>query len=64
MMFSVIPPAMPHVESGRLRAARGHRRRRSERLPQVPTVAEAGIAGYESTLAYGLVAPKGTPPGC
>jgi tripartite-type tricarboxylate transporter receptor subunit TctC len=62
MMFSVIPPAMAHVESGRLRAIAVTGARRSERLDQVPTVAEAGIAGYESTLAYGLVAPRGTPP--
>jgi tripartite-type tricarboxylate transporter receptor subunit TctC len=62
MMFSVIPPAMAHVESGRLRPIAVTSGRRSERMPQVPTVAEAGIAGYESTLAYGLVAPRGTPP--
>jgi tripartite-type tricarboxylate transporter receptor subunit TctC len=62
LMFSVIPPAMPQVEGGRLRALAVTGARRSDRLPQVPTVAEAGIPGYESTLAYGLVAPKGTPP--
>ena len=62
MMFSVIPPAMPQVEGGRLRALAVTGARRSDRLPQVPTVAEAGIPGYESTLAYGLVAPNGTPP--
>jgi len=61
-MFSVIPPAMPQVEGGRLRALAVTGLRRSERLAQVPTVAEAGIPGYESTLAYGLMAPKGTPP--
>jgi tripartite-type tricarboxylate transporter receptor subunit TctC len=62
LMFSVIPPAMPQVEGGRLRALAVTGARRSDRLPQVPTVAEAGIPGYESTLAYGLVAPNGTPP--
>jgi tripartite-type tricarboxylate transporter receptor subunit TctC len=62
MMFSVIPPTMPQVEAGRLRAVAVTGRRRSERLPEVPTVAQAGIRGYESTLAYGLMAPKGTPP--
>jgi tripartite-type tricarboxylate transporter receptor subunit TctC len=60
-MFSVIPPALPHVESGKLRALAVTGARRSARLPQTPTVAEAGVKGYESTLAYGLMAPKGTP---
>jgi tripartite-type tricarboxylate transporter receptor subunit TctC len=60
-MFSVIPPALPHVEAGRLRALAVTGARRSARLPQVPTVAESGVAGYESTLAYGLLAPRGTP---
>jgi tripartite-type tricarboxylate transporter receptor subunit TctC len=62
LMFSVIPPAAAHVESGRLRAVAVTGSRRNPRMPEVPTVAESGIAGYESTLAYGLVAPKGTPP--
>lgn len=62
MMFSVIPPAMAHVESGRLRAVAVTGGRRNQRMPEMPTVSEAGIPGYESTLAYGLVAPKGTPP--
>ncbi len=60
-MFSVVPPALAHVEGGRLRALAVTGARRSPRLPQVPTVAEGGYPGYESTLAYGLVAPKGTP---
>ena len=60
-MFSVIPPALPQIEAGRLRAVAVTGAKRSARLPQVPTVAEAGIKGYESALAYGLVAPKGTP---
>ena len=61
LMFSVIPPALPHIESGKLRAIAVTGSKRSERAPQVPTVAEAGVRGYESTLAYGLMAPKGTP---
>ncbi len=60
-MFSVIPPALPHVEAGRLRALAVTGARRSARLPQAPTVAESGFKGYESTLAYGLMAPRGTP---
>ena len=60
-MFSVIPSALPHVQAGKLRALAVTGARRSDRLPGVPTVAEAGIPGFESTLAYGLLAPAGTP---
>jgi tripartite-type tricarboxylate transporter receptor subunit TctC len=61
MMFSVIPPALPHVEAGKLRALAVTGAQRSGRVPQVPTVAEAGVRGYDNTLAYGLMAPRGTP---
>ncbi len=61
LMFSVIPSALPHVQAGRLRAIGITGARRNPRLPDVPTVAEAGVPGFESTLAYGLVAPAGTP---
>ncbi|MCR5866586.1 tripartite tricarboxylate transporter substrate binding protein [Aquincola sp. J276] len=61
LMFSVIPPALPHVDAGKLRAIGITGARRSPRLPDVATVAEAGLKGYESSLAYGLVAPRGTP---
>lgn len=61
LMFGVIPPALPHIEAGKLRAIAVTGPKRSPRLPQVPTVAESGLAGYESLLAYGLVAPRGTP---
>ena len=60
-MFSVIPPALPHIDSGKLRAVAVTGIKRSDRAPQVPTVAEAGVRGYESALAYGLMAPRGTP---
>lgn len=61
LMFGVIPPALPQIEAGKLRALAVTGPKRSPRLPQVPTVAESGLAGYESLLAYGLVAPRGTP---
>lgn len=61
LMFSVIPSALPHIDGGKLRAIGITGARRSPRLPDVPTVAEAGLKGYESSLAYGLVAPRGTP---
>lgn len=61
LMFSPIPIAMPHVKSGRLRmlAVTGARRWRT--LPEVPTVAEAGVPGYEATGWYGIVLPARTP---
>ncbi len=61
LMFSVIPSALPHIDAGKLRAIGITGARRSPRLPDVPTVAEGGLKGYESSLAYGLVAPRGTP---
>lgn len=61
LMFSVIPSALPHIDAGKLRAIGITGARRSSRLPDVPTVAEGGLKGYESSLAYGLVAPRGTP---
>jgi tripartite-type tricarboxylate transporter receptor subunit TctC len=64
MMFSVIPPALALVKSGRLRAIAVTGSRRLPSLPEVPTVAESGIAGlasFESSLTYGILAPRNTP---
>ena len=64
MMFSVIPPAQALVTGGKLRALAVTSAKRHAQLPQVPTVAESGIAaltGFESTLTYGLLAPRATP---
>ncbi|KIQ20102.1 hypothetical protein RT97_28555 [Variovorax paradoxus] len=64
MMFSVIPPALALVKSGRLRAIAVTGSKRLPSLPDVPTVAESGLrelAGFESTLTYGILAPRGTP---
>jgi tripartite-type tricarboxylate transporter receptor subunit TctC len=55
-------PAMPHVKSGRLRALGMTGRARSRATPDIPTVAEQGFPGYESTLWYALLAPAATPP--
>jgi tripartite-type tricarboxylate transporter receptor subunit TctC len=53
--------ALPHIKSGRLRALAVTSVRRSEALPDIPTVAEAGLPGYDSTQWYGVLAPAGTP---
>jgi tripartite-type tricarboxylate transporter receptor subunit TctC len=61
MMFSVIPTALPHIKAAKLRAIAVTGAQRMPQLPDVPTVAESGVPGFESTLAYGILAPRGTP---
>ena len=60
MYFSVLPTALPHIQSGKVRALGVTGSRRSSVLPNVPTIAEAGVAGFEVTSWYGLLAPAGT----
>ncbi|WP_426954367.1 Bug family tripartite tricarboxylate transporter substrate binding protein [Muricoccus radiodurans] len=60
--FSTAPTALPNVESGRLRALAVPTPRRVRALPDVPTIAETGVPGYEVFSSYGLLAPRGTPP--
>nr|WP_240636183.1 tripartite tricarboxylate transporter substrate binding protein [Caldimonas tepidiphila] len=62
VMFDNMPSALPHVKSGKLRALAVTPARRSPELPSVPTLAEAGVPGYEATSWFGLYAPAGTPP--
>ena len=54
-------PTLPHIKSGKLKALAMTGRTRSRALPEVPTVAEAGLAGFQSSLWYALMAPAGTP---
>ena len=61
MMFTPIPTAHGQAESGLLRALAVTSAQRSSLLPDLPTVAESGLPGYEAALRYGLVAPSGTP---
>ena len=56
-----VPAAAPHVKSGRLRALAVVAKDRLPALPGVPTVAEAGLPGFEVTTWYGILAPAGTP---
>jgi tripartite-type tricarboxylate transporter receptor subunit TctC len=61
MMFTPVPTAHAQAESGLLRALAVTGAERSSLLPDVPTVAESGLPGYEAALRYGLLAPAGTP---
>jgi tripartite-type tricarboxylate transporter receptor subunit TctC len=54
--------ALPHVRAGKLRALGVASPRRSAAAPEIPTVAEQGLAGFEAVSWYALVAPAGTPP--
>jgi len=56
------PPLMPHVKSGKLRVIAVGSPKRLSALPEVPTVAEQGYPGFETTQWYGLNAPAKTPP--
>jgi len=62
MLFGSVINTLPHVKSGRLRALAMSGAQRSAVLPQLPTVAESGVPGYDVTGWYGWVAPAGTPP--
>ncbi|MFZ0127490.1 MAG: tripartite tricarboxylate transporter substrate binding protein [Xanthobacteraceae bacterium] len=59
--FGVLPPAISNIEVGNLRALAVTSLARFSLLPNVPTVAESGLPGFEAVLHYGLLAPKGTP---
>lgn len=61
LCFCTLPSVFPHVKSGRLRALAVTTTRRSTSVPDIPTVAEAGVPGYEMSQWYGLLAPAGTP---
>jgi tripartite-type tricarboxylate transporter receptor subunit TctC len=54
--------ALPHIRSGKLKALAVSGAKRTQVLPEVPTMAEAGLPGYEAYNWWGLVAPAGTPP--
>ena len=61
-MFDNIPSALPHIKAGKLRAIATTGAKRDATLPDLPTIAEAGVKGYESGVWFGLAAPAGTPP--
>ena len=62
LMFSSVVAIVPHVKAGKLRALAVSSKERLSLLPDLPTVAEAGVPGYQTSSWYGILAPAGTPP--
>ena len=62
MQFATIAPSLPNIRAGQLRALVTSGKTRVAALPELPTVAEAGIAGYEAALWVSFVVPSDTPP--
>jgi tripartite-type tricarboxylate transporter receptor subunit TctC len=62
LAFMGISSASPHVKAGKLKALAVTTTNRTSAEPQLPTVAEAGVKGYEFSTWWGVVAPAGTPP--
>jgi len=61
LYFATMPAAMPHVKAGKLAPVAVTSARRSQALPDLPTVAESGVPGYEASTWYGVLAPAHTP---
>ena len=61
MMFDAIPTMVEQVKAGKVKAVATSGRTRSAIMPDVPTLSEAGVPGYEATIWLGVMAPKGTP---
>ena len=61
LMFVSIPPALQHVKAGKLKALGVTTLRRTPAAPEIPTVAEAGVPGFENVTWYGMFAPAKTP---
>ena len=61
MIYGSLPVVVPHMNGGKLRVVSITTAKRSRALPNVPTIAESGVPGYESSTAFGIVAPAKTP---
>lgn len=61
VLFGAVATTLPHIKSKRLKALGVSTLKRIDALPDLPTVAESGVPGYESISSYGLIAPKGLP---
>ena len=61
MMFDVVLTTLPHMKSGKLRVLGVSSLRRADVAPEIPTIAETGLPGFEALVWFGLVLPAGTP---
>jgi tripartite-type tricarboxylate transporter receptor subunit TctC len=61
VMFDNTPNVLPHVKAGKLKAIAVSSKKRSSLAPEVPTVDESGVPGYDVTVWFGILAPAGTP---
>src|SRR5258707_9126475 len=61
LMFDNLPTSLPHIQSGKLRALAVTSLTRSASLPNVPTLAESGLPGFDAGSWLGILAPPGTP---
>jgi tripartite-type tricarboxylate transporter receptor subunit TctC len=61
MSFDTLTPVLPHIKAGKLRALAVTTGKRSSTLPDVPTLAESGMAGFDIGTWFGVLAPAGTP---
>ena len=62
VMFDNLPSSLPQINAGKLRAIAVTSAQRSPALPNIPTIAESGLPGFEATSWFGIIAPAGTPP--
>jgi len=62
MMFDAVTVMNEHVKAGKVRALATSGKARSSVMPDVPTLSEAGVPGYDAVIWLGLIAPKATPP--
>jgi len=62
LSFDTITPDLPHIKAGKLRALAVTTAKRSPALPDVPTLAESGLSGFDMGSWFGLLAPAKTPP--
>ena len=62
MFFDLLPTSLPQIQAGKVRGIANAALKRPSSLPDLPTVAEQGLAGFDATSWYGLVAPARTPP--
>jgi tripartite-type tricarboxylate transporter receptor subunit TctC len=62
LMFDNLPPSLPQIKAGKLRALAVTSATRAPALPDVPTISESGLPGFEASSWFGILAPAGTPP--